>query len=324
MKYWMLLLCCLLGLTLARNGLAGEPSAADKETARGLLDRGDALAQKKDLAGAVQAYRGAYAIVRVPTTGAALARTLRAMGKWVEAKAVADEVAAMAPKPGEPEVLTQSREEAAALAKELGPKIPRLTVLLRGVREGETAKVTVDGRELSRAEQSSGVALDPGRHELEASAGKARATERVELAEGEHRAFTLTLSQGKAGAARAPSSPKPAPGTSSSKRTLGFVIGGIGIAGLATAGVTGAMLLSRDAEIKDNCPDKRCNAKGRDLIDGSKPLITVNTVAWAVGVAGVGVGAYLVLTGKSDASAETAVGPSWVPGGATVNLVRGF
>jgi hypothetical protein len=109
-----------------------------------------------------------------------------------------------------------------------------------------------------------------------------------------------------------------------SKSTLGFVIGGIGVAGVATAAVTGAILLSRDAEIEENCPDKRCNAEGRELIDGSQPLLVANAIAWGVGIVGLGVGTWLVLSSDAPSEPVTAFGPRLVPGGAGVGFARSF
>jgi hypothetical protein len=99
----------------------------------------------------------------------------------------------------------------------------------------------------------------------------------------------------------------------------------VGAAGIVTAGVTGALLLSRDKKIKDHCQDKHCDSEGRDLIDGNKPLVIVNYVGWGVGVAGIGVGAFLLLTGRSQEKApQTTVSATPLPGGAALGLARSF
>src|SRR5436190_23509399 len=51
-----------------------EPSAADKETARSLMDEGDRKFAAKDYKGALDAYQGAHAIMGVPTTGLEVAK----------------------------------------------------------------------------------------------------------------------------------------------------------------------------------------------------------------------------------------------------------
>lgn len=320
-RRWLAWLAFLLAWSHVAWAFAAEPSASDKETARGLIDRGDTLSQKGDLPGALQAYRGAYAIVRVPTTGAAVARTLKVLGQLVEAKKVADEVVAMERREGEPGVLTRARDEAAQIAKDVAPRIATLKLIVRGVPQGASARVDLDGRELGSSEVSFGVPVDPGSHRLTATAGDARASAEVTLGEGEHKTVTLGFrTSGAPAAKRAAPATKPA---KSSRRTIGWVVGGVGVLGLATAGVTGAMLLSRDSEIDDNCPDKRCNAKGRELIDGSGSLMLINGIAWGVGVVGLAAGGYLVLSGDSPGT-ETAAAPVLMPGGAGLSVVRGF
>jgi hypothetical protein len=86
------------------------------------------------------------------------------------------------------------------------------------------------------------------------------------------------------------------------------------------------VLLSRDSKIDENCPDKRCNAEGRELIDGSQPLLIANAVAWGVGIVGLGVGTWLVLSSGEtrEAAPATALGVTPVPGGAGVGLLRSF
>src|SRR5262249_44553309 len=69
------LLCVGPGAARAQGGTAaGAPSAADRETARKLLDDGDAAFEKKDYDGALKAYAAAHAIMHVPTTGIEVAK----------------------------------------------------------------------------------------------------------------------------------------------------------------------------------------------------------------------------------------------------------
>src|SRR5262249_1001249 len=62
-----------------------EPSAADRETARSLMNEGDAKFDAKNYAQALKAYQGAHAIMGLPSTGYAVARTQAALGQLVEA-----------------------------------------------------------------------------------------------------------------------------------------------------------------------------------------------------------------------------------------------
>lgn len=307
-------------LFFAGGARADAPTAADKETARGLMDRGDDLVEKGDRQGALEAYQGAWSVVHVPTTGAAVARTLAALGRFAEAKRVAEEVLAIPEEPNEPDAFVSGRNDAKKVVAEARTKVAKLTVTFVGV-SGQSATVTLDGRDVPSNELEKGFEVDAGDHVIAATAGDKKGETKVSLRAGEQKSVTLELAAKKQPVIAPKAQPK-----GSSKKTLGFVIGGIGIVGLATAGITGAMLLSRDQKIKDNCPNKECNREGRDLIDGNKSLFAINAVAWGVGVVGVGVGAYLVLSSKSgsETPTATAVGPTLLPGGAGLALGRTF
>jgi hypothetical protein len=315
-----LLACSLLASLLFWGNVsrAEGPTAADKETARGLMDRGDELTEKGDRAGALVAYQGAYAVVRVPTTGAAVARTLLLLGRFAEAKRVAEEVNAIPVAPSEPDAFVSARAETQKISADAGAKVAKLRVTIQG---SGSATVTLDGQKISSEQLSRELDVDPGEHVVVATAPGMRGEVRATLAAGETKTLTLKLVSEK------PAERTPAAQPATGSKTLGFVIGGIGVVGLATAGVTGAMLLSRDQKIKDNCPNKECNREGRELIDGNKSLFAINAVAWGVGVVGVGVGVYLIVSSEKSgerAPTTTAVGPALLPGGAGLRLGRTF
>jgi hypothetical protein len=71
-------------------------------------------------------------------------------------------------------------------------RVPRLRVALSG--DGEGARVTLDGSELSRGALGTELPVDPGLHVVEAkTAGGPLFQERIELREGEHRTLTVVL-----------------------------------------------------------------------------------------------------------------------------------
>jgi len=102
------------------------------------------------------------------------------------------------------------------------------------------------------------------------------------------------------------------------------VIGGIGLAGLAVFGVTSVIFYKNHQDTKDACPQKnQCTDEGIDKIDKQKSLGTINAIAFAVGAIGTGVGAYLILSNRSQKE-QTTMKASWVPGHATLSLQRSF
>src|SRR5688572_56964 len=92
----------LLALGLAQSSAAwaqpppaSAPSAsspAQREMARAWVLEGRALFAQKSYGDALERFRAAYQLVRVPTVGIELARTQTALGKWAEANATAVEV----------------------------------------------------------------------------------------------------------------------------------------------------------------------------------------------------------------------------------------
>jgi hypothetical protein len=95
----------------------------------------------------------------------------------------------------------------------------------------------------------------------------------------------------------------------SGQRTIGFIVGGVGIAGLAVGGITGLMAMSKNSDAKDKCPTEGAcaNQAGVDANDSAKSLGLVSTIAFGAGAALVIGGAVLVFTApKSGAGAKEA------------------
>jgi hypothetical protein len=74
---------CVLGTSAIA---LAEPTAAERETARGLMTQGRSQRDAKDYRAALQSFQAADAIMRVPTTGYEVAKTLELMGQLVEAR----------------------------------------------------------------------------------------------------------------------------------------------------------------------------------------------------------------------------------------------
>lgn len=208
-------------------------------------------------------------------------------------------------------------------AKALEPRVPYLTLELA---DASARDVTVlrDGVELGRASLGLALPVDPGDHEIVVkAAGRADSRTAVKLAERERKKVTLEL--GEPLPTDAASQPPSAPGeahaadqgasahvvtteTGSGRRTLGWVLGGVGVAGVGVSLTAGALALSKKSVVENNCVDGRCNQTGYDAGQSGHTLVLVSNVAMAVGVVGLGAGAYFLLT--SSSGRETAVGQS--------------
>jgi hypothetical protein len=108
-----------------------------------------------------------------------------------------------------------------------------------------------------------------------------------------------------------------------SRRTLGFAIGGVGVAGLAAGAGTGIVALMKHGELTD--PGSACHASGTcsSVASSGKALSWASTATFAVGIAGVAVGIYLVVSGPRPPRTVT-LGIAPGPGGARMEVESVF
>jgi hypothetical protein len=282
-------------LSLALSLLAGrvdaaEPSEAEKESARTLMDEGDARVGEGDLEGALRAYRGADAVMHVPSTGIEVAATLEKLGRLVDAEEAAQAVLAYPRQADEPEPYSEARRQAEALLARVAWRMPTLTVRPAGERPGEVV-LHVDGR-ARPADQP--LRLDPGRHVLRLTSPGSPAAERaVELREGEHRTLDWPL-------ARAPQPPKKmAPAeTDPWSSPLGWIGVALSGTGLVLGAGFGIATLDKTAAIEQRCGGSVCPPEERGAIEDADRFANVSNVGFAL----AGVGAVVAIVGFVSAA----------------------
>lgn len=222
--------------------------------------------------------------------------------------------------------LLSERDERLPIARKrhaaLEARVPKLTIRVAGELPAG-ARVMRDGVEFGPASMGMALPVDPGEHTVALIiAGKQARTVTVTLQEGESKQVELEPDGPPAAAGERPQQPEAAQPASggSTKRTVGYALGGLGLAGVGAAIVTGLMVQSRKKTFDEHCDsNKQCDQVGLDAADSGKTLLTANTVSWAVGLAGLGVGTFLVLTGgDSSGSGATRAGLRPTPGGGTV------
>jgi hypothetical protein len=112
-----------------------------------------------------------------------------------------------------------------------------------------------------------------------------------------------------------PVAPKPAPKrveSSSSNDTLGYVLLGTGAAGTVVGVITGITALGKKSELEEVC-SPGCPPSHDDTLDAYRLNRTLSYVGFAVGVAGVATGGYLLLRGTPE---EPNLALAVTPGGA--------
>ncbi|MBM4377051.1 MAG: hypothetical protein FJ095_18370 [Deltaproteobacteria bacterium] len=320
-------LLAFVAATPANAADTPEPSAADKATARALLDEGDALLRKGSLQAAHDKYKAADAIMGVPTTGVALADAQAKLGLLVEAADTLARVQRFPTKAGEPKAFTAAREEAARKLPELGPSIPSLTVALAGgVTATPSMRVSIDGAELAEPVRFLPRKVNPGSHEVVVDAGDRRGTASVTLAERESRTVEVALpavlvptsgANGSKGTLTSTPAGEGALAAAEASRTEGgtptrlhpAVWAGLGLtgAGLVAGAVTGGLALGKKGSLETECPGGLCvTPESQEALDSATTLAHVSTSSFVVAGAAGGVTALVWALTRSPSSAPRA------------------
>lgn len=224
----------------------------------------------------------------------------------------------------------KERAEAARVRlEELRPRLANVSVRLAGAG---AVTVSVDG-EIVPTTDLAFIPVDPGEHKVEVSAPGREPFEEIVVvtaAEGERHEVVVP--------ALAPVETKTeirtvTEETTNTRRTLGYVFGSIGLAGVAAAAVTGILILSDKSTASERCtPDcvtatGEVDSTGADAVQRGKTLLPINVVAWVVAGAGLGAGAFFLITSRKQAprAARTTLIPSFdARGGGSALLTTTF
>jgi hypothetical protein len=119
-----------------------------------------------------------------------------------------------------------------------------------------------------------------------------------------------------------------APSEASPRKTIGYVVGGVGVAGLVAGGIFGFLAISaKNSQIENcesaaNCPDYAAASSAHDR---AERYGTLSTVALIAGSAATAVGVVLIATAKTDSqSARLTLVPSAGPSAAGMQLKGTF
>ncbi|MCU0694415.1 MAG: hypothetical protein MUF54_23765, partial [Polyangiaceae bacterium] len=265
-------------LTFA-HGATAQRSAPDFETARTLYVEGKRLQELGDVPGALEKFRAAHALAGTPVTGIYLARAQEQLGRLIEARETCLGVARMSVQPAETQRSAKAREEAAALALSLEPRIAWLRVQVKGQCGSVTARVQVDGQELPATAVGLERRLNPGEHVVVVRAeGCREVRESLRLAEAERRTVTLTLEAPPAVVASPPTATaprrnlvapaaQPATGGMSPLTVTAFIVAS---SGAVVGSVVGVLAMSKAADVQSVCPEQRCPPEAHNDLDAGR------------------------------------------------------
>jgi len=287
----------LVAWSLFEAGPARAQAAGDADV---LYDRGLAEMQAGRYANGCPLLAESYRLDPQPGALFTEAECEAKWGRIASALAHYEEYLVVYARLPESEQRAQQARQSAAIAQKiaLGPQVPHLTVRLATSAPKETI-VERDGRLVDRSQLGAPVPVDPGEHVVIARApGRAEQRQSVVLSAGETKQVELAVAPPTA-ALPAATTPKPVE-RPVSHGGLAYVVGAVGIAGLAAGGITAGLAASKKATIDDNCDGRFCNQDGLDAATAAQSFATASNISFGVGLVGVAASAVLLLTEPSS------------------------
>lgn len=301
---------------------ADEPSAADVASARQLSQDGTKLANAGHCAEAIDKLARAEKLYHAPSTLERLGFCQAKLGKVVEASENLLRVTRETLPANAPKAFVKAQERAAKLLPSTRARIAKLKVDVTAPPNTAIA-VTIDGEALPPANVGTDRLVDPGEHNVEATApGMLAAKTRATLRDGESISVTLALEPDPNAPKTAPlATPTTTPGTTPTKtsptdtrtpdkhdddapsRLPAYLALGVGVVGIGVGSVFGLLATGKKGDLDAACNgEKRCPEAQESTLDSAKSLATVSTIGFVVGAVGLVAGGVLFLTSSPSKS----------------------
>ena len=199
------------------------------------------------------------------------------------------------------------------------PKLARVTIKLASRAPGESAKL--DGEALPQDRIDNAFPVDPGPHNLEVSApDRALWKHPFDLAPSANEVINVPeLTSTAPLVAKVDTTPPPREEPKgNSRKTAGYVVGGAGIVALGVGAFFGIRALGKKNDVEEACPLGRMACDPNDMTklqqatddySSARTSATLSTILVPVGIAAVGVGAFLVFTAPRSSTASITVTP---------------
>ena len=229
-------------------------------------------------------------------------------GKLATAWAIYNEALSQAIKDGRKEREATARQR----VEELGPMLAKIVIRVPSdVASLGGLVVTLDGVDIGRAAFGVESPIDAGDHVMTAKAdGKLEWQQTISVKkDGE----TSSVDVPMLADAPPPVVEKPVY-KSNPLRPIGFVIGGVGVAGIAVGAIAGGLAIGKRGESNAECPMNQCSAKGVALNEDAKSMAWVSNIGIGVGIAALITGTIFIIAGKPTLVQRAMLVPS--PNGA--------
>jgi hypothetical protein len=333
-------LCALCLWFASINGARAAADPADKATAEVLFQEGKALMRDGKFDVACAKLAESQRLDPAVGTLLFLGECYENNGQTASAWATFVSAASAASHAGQ----ARRAEVAKKRAEALEPKLSRLVIRVPAASNAGGLTIIRDGKDIARPVWGTAIPIDPGPHEVKASApGKKPWTTKVDVESG---GVTTTLdiptllddkpiepsplASGSPSALPPPGpvrGPATTPSTGNAQRAIGLVLGGLGVAGIVTGTVFALRSSSQKDEAKTHCLPSdpgQCYPEGVDLNDKAKSSATTANISFLVGGLALASGVIVFLAAPrskhQDAPPTVSLSAAMGPGSGGVTL----
>jgi tetratricopeptide (TPR) repeat protein len=283
----------LLALGAAQPLALAQP--ADQALAETLFEEGKRLMEQGHYPQACPKLAESQRLDPGGGTLIALALCHEAEGKTATAWAEFTEALALARQANRFDREQVATEHIAALEGRLARIVVKVPDAIAATPGFEIAR---NGVALRRAAWGVATPVDPGEHVVTARAPSKKPWKAtVRILDAQTQTITVTPLEG------APLPPEATP----TARIAGYVVGGIGIAGIAVGAGFGASALSRGSDVNERCPEEACTDPG--AVSDSEVAnrdANVANIAIGAGIAALAVGVVLLVVSRGEPSERAA------------------
>ena len=279
--------------------------------AEALYEQARALMKQGDVEHACPKFKQSYELDAGGGTLLNLAECYEKQGKFASAWSSFKEALVIAQRDGRTERVEYAKKHIAIVE----PQISKITIEVPSGANEPGLTVSLDGTPLGDAAWGVGMPVDPGAHQITASAPDKQSYERtIQIASG-----STSIEIPKLAATEHAVSPPPVvidhdvakkpvpdePKSGSGQRAAGFVIGGVGLVALGVGSYFGLHAMSKWNERKDQCTPG-CTEGAKSAGDAAKNAALISDIGFGAGIVAAGIGTYLVLSAKSSSEASAA------------------
>lgn len=293
---------------------SAQVRAEDKAAAQVLFDDGRKLLSEERFVEACAKFQESQRLDPGLGTMLYLADCLERSGRTASAWATFLEAASIAGKTGE----TRRKEIAEVRARNLEPKLARVTIRVPESARVKDLKIARNGESVWQASWGVALPVDPGVQEIVVSApGRETWSTKLSVLESAQGAVDVpVLKQAPQTAAppsrtpsAAPMATAPPPGAAKppkeeERSALPYILGAGGVIGLGLGSYFGLQAMTRNDESKEVCrTETLCSPNGVTLREDAQEAGTISTIAFIAGGALLASG--IVLYVLPDADSET-------------------